>query len=389
MKVLLICLILLALVVVVAPSTAHEDAAHVRFAHFASDAENVDIYVDGEVALENVEAATVSEFLELEPGTHIVMIVPAGTDMNGTVITSIEPLTLEVEIEHNYSVSIIGQADSLSTLVIDETAEMAECDMSNSVFRILVNNMAGSPPISFYEADMWLEQDIEYGGYSAECYPAFSWDTGKAVAGEDLDEVIFDFDSEADNSGAFWEPNVVYFWGLVGNYPGAMFEDYTIADGAHYCTTNVVDFLAALSDAELTYDYNLYYRFDTLIEAIEAAGLTDTLKGEGPFTLFAPTDDAFAALPEGTLDSLMADPEALRDVLLAHVVEGDATSYDELVEAGSVETMQGAELTFTASEDDGLTFRVNDDGIIGNFDYPCTNGRVWLVDNLVLTPSAE
>ena len=51
--------------------------------------------------------------------------------------------------------------------------------------------------------------------------------------------------------------------------------------------------------------------FETLVTAVQAAGLVDTLKGEGPFTVFAPTDDAFAALPEGTLDSLLADPEAL------------------------------------------------------------------------------
>ena len=64
-------------------------------------------------------------------------------------------------------------------------------------------------------------------------------------------------------------------------------------------------------------------RFTTLVAAVEAAGLAGTLSGDGQFTVFAPTDDAFAALPEGTVDSLLEDPDgALKDILLYHVAEG-------------------------------------------------------------------
>ena len=64
-------------------------------------------------------------------------------------------------------------------------------------------------------------------------------------------------------------------------------------------------------------------RFTTLVAAVQAAGLAETLSGEGQFTVFAPTDEAFAALPEGTVESLLEDPEgALKDILLYHVAEG-------------------------------------------------------------------
>ena len=66
--------------------------------------------------------------------------------------------------------------------------------------------------------------------------------------------------------------------------------------------------------------------FKTLLAAATAAGLVETLQGEGPFTVFAPTDEAFAALPAGTLDSLLADPEALKKILLYHVVSGAVTA---------------------------------------------------------------
>ncbi len=80
--------------------------------------------------------------------------------------------------------------------------------------------------------------------------------------------------------------------------------------------------------------------FTTLLAAAEAAGLVETLQGEGPYTVFAPTDDAFAALPEGTLDSLLADPEALKQILLYHVVSGSVMAADvvEDRQAGSLDS---------------------------------------------------
>ncbi|MDX1523042.1 MAG: fasciclin domain-containing protein, partial [Anaerolineae bacterium] len=69
-------------------------------------------------------------------------------------------------------------------------------------------------------------------------------------------------------------------------------------------------------------------RFTTLVTALQAAELVETLQGEGPFTVFAPTDDAFAALPDGTLDALLADKAALTDVLLYHVVPGKVLAAD-------------------------------------------------------------
>ena len=83
--------------------------------------------------------------------------------------------------------------------------------------------------------------------------------------------------------------------------------------------------------------------FETLVAAVEAAGLVDTLKGEGPFTVFAPTDEAFAALPDGTLESLLDDPEGiLTDILLYHVVAGKVMAADVVELDGSdVETVGG------------------------------------------------
>src|SRR5690606_1717616 len=83
--------------------------------------------------------------------------------------------------------------------------------------------------------------------------------------------------------------------------------------------------------------------FETLVTAVQAAGLEETLRGEGPFTVFAPTDEAFAALPEGTLDTLLADPEgALAPILTYHVVAGEVLAEDVVTMDGqAVETVNG------------------------------------------------
>ena len=85
----------------------------------------------------------------------------------------------------------------------------------------------------------------------------------------------------------------------------------------------------------------------TLTSAVQAAGLVDTLNGEGPFTVFAPNNEAFAAVPAADLDAILADTDLLTDILTYHVIAGESLSSADLVEAGSVATVEGGELTFS------------------------------------------
>ena len=90
-------------------------------------------------------------------------------------------------------------------------------------------------------------------------------------------------------------------------------------------------------------------KFNTLIAAAKAGGLAGTLSGKGPFTVFAPTDDAFAALPEGTVEGLLADIPALTDILLYHVVSG-AVGSDVVVGLDSATTLQGDDITIAIED---------------------------------------
>lgn len=123
--------------------------------------------------------------------------------------------------------------------------------------------------------------------------------------------------------------------------------------------------------------------FTTLAAAVEAAGLVETLSGEGPFTVFAPTDEAFAALPEGTLEALLADPEGPAAILTYHVVAGEVTS-DQLTEGQVVTTVNGAPATITLESGP----KINGANIVTP-DVQATNGVIHVIDAVILPPAAE
>ncbi|GAB4176261.1 MAG: fasciclin domain-containing protein [Wenzhouxiangellaceae bacterium] len=124
--------------------------------------------------------------------------------------------------------------------------------------------------------------------------------------------------------------------------------------------------------------------FNTLVAAVQAAGLVDTLKGEGPFTVFAPTDEAFAKLPDGTLDTLLKpeNKDRLIAILTYHVVPGKVMSSDlsDGLEAG---TVQGQ----------GVIIKISDGGVMVNdanvvqADIKASNGVIHVIDKVLLPPA--
>lgn len=119
-------------------------------------------------------------------------------------------------------------------------------------------------------------------------------------------------------------------------------------------------------------------QFNTLAKALTAAGLVDTLKGQGPYTVFAPTDAAFAKIPADKLNALLADKEALTKVLTYHVVSGRILAKD--VKSGEVRTVQGQPITIKASK---AGVMVNDAKVVKT-DVMATNGVIHVIDTVIL-----
>jgi transforming growth factor-beta-induced protein len=118
--------------------------------------------------------------------------------------------------------------------------------------------------------------------------------------------------------------------------------------------------------------------FKTLLTAIEAAGLTDTLRGEGPFTVFAPTDEAFAKLPKETLDALLKDKAKLASILTYHVVPGKVMAAD-VVKLTEAKTVQGQNVKISATG--GVTV---DNAKVVKTDVPATNGVIHVIDTVLM-----
>lgn len=126
--------------------------------------------------------------------------------------------------------------------------------------------------------------------------------------------------------------------------------------------------------------------FSTLVTAVTEAGLVDTLSGEGPFTVFAPTNAAFEALPAGTLDSLLADPQgALTDVLSLHVISGEVNSEAAIAAAGTnVETLGGP--VAVALDGDNLTVG---GATVVTTDIEASNGVIHVIDAVITEPASS
>ncbi|MCW5935104.1 MAG: fasciclin domain-containing protein [Fimbriimonadia bacterium] len=125
-------------------------------------------------------------------------------------------------------------------------------------------------------------------------------------------------------------------------------------------------------------------QFKTLVSLVQAAGLVDALRSDGPFTVFAPTDAAFAKVPKATLDALGKDKEALKQVLLYHVVSGKVTS-GQVVKVNKAKTLQGSDVKVKVS---GKNVMINNAKVV-KADIECTNGVIHVIDTVILPPAKK
>jgi len=120
-------------------------------------------------------------------------------------------------------------------------------------------------------------------------------------------------------------------------------------------------------------------QFNTLAKALTETGLVEALQGDGPFTVFAPTDEAFSKLPEGTIESLLNDKETLKSILLYHVVSGTVTS-DQVVKLDKAETLAGKNINIKTNNS-GVV--INDSKVV-TADVMAKNGVIYIIDTVLI-----
>ena len=146
---------------------------------------------------------------------------------------------------------------------------------------------------------------------------------------------------------------------------------FAIAAGSQAAPKDTADTAASIDD------------FSTLVAAVKAAGLVDTLKGDGPFTVFAPTNEAFAKLPEGTVENLLKpeNKDQLVSILTYHVVPGKVMAAD--VSAGMVPTVNGEEIEISIADGNVMI----DDAKVTQTDVETSNGVIHVIDSVIMPGS--
>jgi len=144
-------------------------------------------------------------------------------------------------------------------------------------------------------------------------------------------------------------------------------DEHSHAEKASMTTGDIVDVAVSAGS------------FNTLLAAAKAAGLVDTLKSDGPFTVFAPTDEAFANLPAGTVEALLADPDKLKIILLYHVISGEVTA-DQVVKLTQATTVEGSDVRIKVK---GGSVMV-DNATVLKTDVMASNGVIHVIDTVMI-----
>ena len=265
------------------------EPVHIRVAHFSLDTPAVDVFVNGDAAIQNLEFPTVTDWIELPAGTYSLAVAPAGA---GIEAAAIGPADFELPAGAYVTVAAIGSLEAgtlMPQVLVEDYSAIAEGNARVTVFHaiedapavdVLANGNAAITALAYpgtvNDNDGLFTLDVPTGTYDFQVVP-----TGAT------EPIVLDL------PGIVLEANTNYFVAAVG----------TLADpSAQLAATSQV---MMMSDEMMASDTIVDIaagdgRFTTLVAALQAAGLVDTLKGEGPYTVFAPTDDAFAALPAGT-----------------------------------------------------------------------------------------
>lgn len=360
MRKLIVLLTLVAVFIVTAvPASAQdmEEMVHIRVAHFSPDTPAVDVYVNGEAAITGLAFPEITGWIALPAGTYSLAVAPASTSIDDAAIG---PADFELPGGAYLTIAATGllASGTLAPSIIQEDYNEL---MSENARVTILHAIEDAPAIDILAGDAPVAEDLTFQAYTTLEVPAGTYDMLVVPTGATEPVVI-------DLSGTELAGMTNYLVAAVGTL-----AEPQVAVDATYMGT-VVDLAMGNED------------FSTLVAAVSAAGLAETLSGEGPFTIFAPTNDAFAAALEAlgiSAEDLLADTGTLTNILLYHVVAGKVMAAD-VASLEAATTLQGADIAITVT-DDGVF--LNDSIQVTTTDLEATNGVIHVIDGVLLPPA--
>ena len=380
---------------------------HIRIAHLSFDTPPFETYVNGDLsAIQQVSYPNVTGWVEMPAGTYEIAFVPIGQPLDQAMLG---PTTYALAENAWVTIAAVGsfEGKTLSAPVVTENYTGIPTDTARVTF---FNALPGSAPVNLIVTSNGGENfnldGVQFGAARTIDVPSgasnvrivtsagqplpnsteaamtateeatateAAMSTEAAATAESTSEMVTrslplaEFGAQTLNAGSF------YFLALTGTAakPETLWNEVT--------SSQLTAFLPPLKGhiIDVAADDG---RFTALLSALDAAGLTDTLKGDGPFTVFAPVDAAFAAVPN--LNDLMAQPDTLRQILLYHVHSG-VLNAQQIYASSSLDTLEGSPLTISVSGQKGF---VNGDAQMIVADIPATNGVIHVINRVLMPP---
>ena len=347
--------------------------ARIRIANGVMTAPPVDVYMNGVPAFnagkpqQNIDVGQFSGWLYVTPGTYMVALVPHGSAVKQALFA---PVAVNAEAGHRYTIAAVGLKD-IKSLVIDETVLVTSIDdKPTDAVLINMNDVFGIPAIDETLAGKPAATNIRYGTAQAYGCPIGRPHSITSVTGKP--GTILE---QGDNT---CEPAISRIVMHYGIYPGTD----TGNDSQATSELNMLDFLAAFNNYQVATDDHHVLTFNTVLAAIDKAGMHKQFANSGPYFFFAPTDEAFATLPKPQLDALLNDPQALSTLLKAHFIAGYYPFGTLFSASATPELTNLLGHTFTMMEADSGNI-VNGVAVMG-INYTVRNGnRVQFIDKLL------
>jgi uncharacterized surface protein with fasciclin (FAS1) repeats len=356
-----------------APARAEEEMAQIRVAHLSSDAPAVDVYVNGEKALENIPFNRVTPFMDVAAGTYSVAVVPTGEAIDKAVIG---PVDLEFAAGSMTTVAAIGRlADkTFAPLVIpSEMMEMGEGMEAGAMMKsnlTIVHGVSDAPAVDVFANGTKVLEGVTFGQFAVLPMEAGTAEIKVTAAGDETTVVY-------ENAAALTLAGTMDLFVLAGDMTAIT------PISAVYSPLTITEF--AVANSTMTGPVN----FGTLVAAVTAAELGEALMAEGPFTVFAPLDSAFAAVPAADLQALLADKAALTNVLTYHVVEGMVPSWDVVAAITADKSLTATALNgkeFTIAPGEGGALFINGNVPLVATDVFTKNGVIHVIGAVMMPP---
>lgn len=339
------------------PAVAQDNSAQLHVLQIFDVSANV--FLDGELIVEQLAYPTSSDYLAIPAGSHTIAVARGEGGLE-------EATTLDIELsaDHDYLlVALNTNADftAFDLVLIDETAGLNELGDDSTAPVLILNDTADSPALDITVDDEIVVEDLNFGDYAFFSAPVGEFEAKVTTADAPNSELL--------STSAVGLPNTFALVALLGVFPNAGLVRLNST------SLTIAEYLAELLPAEGSY-------FKTFYEALMVSDVLAEISGEGPFTLFVPTDAAIEILPELMRASLLTDPVLRDDWLRYHIVAGSYPPY-RLPDFESLTTLQGTALSLTFPAE--VFWRLNGSAqIIDHIRLP--NGIIYEIDATLMPP---